>query len=64
VTGGFENRGARLFVVRAAEVYNPRSEAKDAAADALAPNLPARAAGDIARRADGSAASPCPVVEP
>jgi hypothetical protein len=62
VTGGFMNAMTHLYVVRAAEVYNPRTEAEDAAADALG-TLPARVPGDVARNMDGTAASPCTITD-
>ncbi len=62
VTGGFRNQGNKLFVVREAELYNPRTEADDAAAGALE-GLSPRAAGDIARKPDGTPFSPCSVTE-
>jgi hypothetical protein len=63
ITGGFRNEGNKLFVVRAAEVYNPRTEARDLAGDALGMEVPPRAPGDVARGADGTALSPCTVTE-
>ncbi len=63
VTGGFTNVGTALYVLRAAELYNPRSEALDAAGDALGAGAPPRAPGDVARNAEGAAVSPCAIVE-
>ena len=62
VTGGFTNVGQKLFVVRTAELYNPRTEARDAAADALGAGAPPRAPGDVARNPDGTPLAPCDVV--
>jgi hypothetical protein len=62
VTGGFTNVGQTLFVVRTAELYNPRTEARDAAADALGAGA-TRLPGDVARGLDGLPIAPCEVVE-
>lgn len=66
VTGGFRYVDAqgRLYVLRDAELYNPRTEAMDPAAADLGADLPPRAPGDIARYPDGTPFSECPVVEP